>query len=166
MIKQELESLLNQAKEDNRKLFVDCLIKNSEGRIFAQKRSMSRKKFPGCWDLPGGGVDEGETIEQAVQRELKEELNFDLDLIESIARIFDYTLPQEMRSDWENPRHRIVQVVVTVKDYSSPILEEGKADELGWFGHDNLQRLEEGRDKTVDGWNYVLNTIKSALVAK
>ena len=34
--------------------------------------------FPNHWDLFGGHVDEGETPEQALVRELKEELNVDI----------------------------------------------------------------------------------------
>lgn len=46
----------------------------SQGRLLLGKRSGSRKAYPGVWDLPGGHVETGETVEQALVRELREEL--------------------------------------------------------------------------------------------
>lgn len=45
-----------------------------DGRLLLGKRSIRRKAYPGVWDLPGGHVEVGETTEQALVRELREEL--------------------------------------------------------------------------------------------
>ncbi len=45
-----------------------------QGRLLLGKRSAHRRAYPGVWDLPGGHVEAGETIEQALVRELREEL--------------------------------------------------------------------------------------------
>ena len=37
------------------------------------------------YDIAGGGVDEGETLEQAIKRELKEELNVEVDVIKELG---------------------------------------------------------------------------------
>jgi mutator protein MutT len=50
-----------------------AVILDSEGRIFLQKRGPN-KEFPGCWETPGGKVEEYETKSEALARELKEEL--------------------------------------------------------------------------------------------
>jgi len=51
------------------------ILKDKE--ILLVKRSDYTKAFPKCWACPGGRADEGETPEQAVERELKEEINLD-----------------------------------------------------------------------------------------
>ena len=48
---------------------------DSTGRLYMQRRSMSKEIQPGKWDTAvGGHVDDGETIEEALRREVREEL--------------------------------------------------------------------------------------------
>ncbi len=45
-----------------------------QGRLLLGKRSAQRRAYPGVWDVPGGHVEAGETAEQALARELREEI--------------------------------------------------------------------------------------------
>ncbi len=48
---------------------------NKEGALYLQKRSMKKDIQPGKWDTAvGGHVDYGETVEEALRREVREEL--------------------------------------------------------------------------------------------
>lgn len=48
---------------------------DSQGRLYLQRRSMSKEIQPGKWDTAvGGHVDYGETIDVALHREVREEL--------------------------------------------------------------------------------------------
>ncbi|MDA8019860.1 MAG: nucleoside triphosphatase NudI [Thermoanaerobaculia bacterium] len=40
--------------------------------------SHDRGVFPGQWGLPGGGIEPGETMEQALHREMREELGIEI----------------------------------------------------------------------------------------
>jgi ADP-ribose pyrophosphatase YjhB (NUDIX family) len=52
---------------------VAAFIQNQKGDLLVCVRAKEPAK--GTWDLPGGFIDENETAEDAVRRELKEELN-------------------------------------------------------------------------------------------
>ena len=69
------------------------LIKNN--RILIAKRKHS-DKLSGKWEFPGGKIEEGETPEECLKRELKEELNIDISIkdffIESIYSYPDFKI--------------------------------------------------------------------------
>lgn len=50
---------------------------DADGRVLVQQRPAD-KHMGGLWEFPGGKVHEGETPEQALVRELKEELAIDI----------------------------------------------------------------------------------------
>lgn len=52
------------------RLGAHAVIVNSEGCVLLLKRTYGDRG----WGLPGGGVDPGETLHQALQREVKEEI--------------------------------------------------------------------------------------------
>lgn len=54
-------------------LGVRAVVLDAENRVF-----LVRHSYVSGWHLPGGGVDYGETMEQAMRRELKEEGDIDL----------------------------------------------------------------------------------------
>ena len=45
-----------------------------EGQLLLCLRSRHRVSYPGVWDMPGGHLNQGESPEQALLRELEEEL--------------------------------------------------------------------------------------------
>lgn len=56
------------------------ILENEKGEILLTKRKYPPKK--GFWDLPGGFVEQNETIEEFLIREIKEELGITIDKIE------------------------------------------------------------------------------------
>lgn len=60
-----------------------------DGNILATQRGYG--EFKGKWEFPGGKVEENENLEHAIQREIKEETNADINVLEYINTIeYDY----------------------------------------------------------------------------
>ena len=59
------------------KLVVACALINEYGKVLINERPVG-KDYAGYWEFPGGKVDKGETPEEAIIRELKEEINIDV----------------------------------------------------------------------------------------
>lgn len=49
------------------------LVVDADGSVLLTRRRAGMRTFPGAWVCPGGGVDEGEGLEQCAARELAEE---------------------------------------------------------------------------------------------
>lgn len=54
-----------------------CLV-NDKGEIFLAKRSQHVSNERGCWEKPGGKVDFGESLQDAIKREMKEEYGIEI----------------------------------------------------------------------------------------
>lgn len=65
---------------------VHVLIRNSEGEILIQKRSLSKDYYPGYYDISvGAQVASGESYEECAERELAEELGCSAPILIPVA---------------------------------------------------------------------------------
>ncbi len=72
-----------------------AILENKSGQVLIAKRKQG-KKLAGYWEFPGGKVEEGESPEESLVRELKEEMNLDIEVHdfvgESIYRYAEGTI--------------------------------------------------------------------------
>ena len=73
---------------------VGIVVLNKKNEVFVGKR----KDNPGDkWQMPQGGVDEGEDYITAMKRELKEETGIEnIKIIKEIEKIYQYELPKDL----------------------------------------------------------------------
>jgi len=88
-------------------LTVDAIIEMNDGRVVL----VERKYPPPGWALPGGFVDPGESLVQAVRREALEETGLEIEVLE-LFHI--YSTP------WRDPRGDTVSAVYLCRAEGSP----------------------------------------------
>jgi len=104
-------------------LTVDAIIEIEGGIVL-----IKRKNPPPGWAIPGGFVDYGETLEDAVRREAKEETGLDIKLI---RQFHTYSDPKR------DPRHHTVSTIFIATAAGKPKAGDD-AREVGIFNKDNL----------------------------
>lgn len=123
---------------------VGAVILNPAGEAFAQKRSPDRRLFPDTWDIVGGHVEAGESLMDALAREVKEETGWRLRRVRRFLGTCTWT-----GDDGAGLRHEADYLVEVDGDLDHPALEWSKHSAYDWFGPegpdgpDGLTRLKE-----------------------
>ncbi len=107
---------------------VACAVIVREGRILVAMRGKNMD-HAGLWEFPGGKVVDGETPEQALVRELKEELHITVAIQQSLTPV-THAYP-----------HLVVRLIPFVVHIVSgdPVL--GEHEQMEWYHPDDLPVL-------------------------
>jgi 8-oxo-dGTP diphosphatase len=109
---------------------VVCAVMERDGLIFAAKRSASMS-LPNKWEFPGGKIEEGESPEEALHREMQEEFAVRIEPIRQLpAHIGPGT--NEMRIELVPIHCRLVDETITAREHA----------ESGWFAPSRLKELD------------------------
>ncbi|MDG4762817.1 NUDIX domain-containing protein [Solwaraspora sp. WMMD406] len=119
---------------------VGALIVDDDGRIFFQLRSPHRRLFPNTWDVAGGHVEPGETLVEALHREVHEETGWTVSHV--LAEVGEYAYV----GDDGIARVETDYLVRVDGDLAHPRLEAGKHTEFRWLTAAELHVLDESRD--------------------
>lgn len=83
-------------------LHVVCAVIRKDDKIFATQRGYG--EFKDGWEFPGGKIETGETPQQALQREIHEELDTEINVGDQIETV-EYDYPEfhlSMQCFWCN----------------------------------------------------------------
>lgn len=107
---------------------------NDKGQVFLTKRSQQATNERGTWEIPGGKVNFGETLQAAAKREAKEEYGIDVKLVKQLPAQ-NHLIPDE-HQHWV-PTTFVCKIVGNKRPR---IMEPEKCDAIGWFSFDRLPK--------------------------
>lgn len=113
---------------------VGALIFNDKDELLLTKRGEKAKNERGKWEIPGGAVEFGETIANALKREIKEELDIEIEVGEML-RLCDHIIEDEGQH-WVSPTY-----ICKIASGEPTNMEPGKCDEIRWVSLDEAQQL-------------------------
>ena len=115
-----------QAGKDYIGIGVGAVVFNASGEVFLSQRGPTAKNERGTWEFPGGSLEYGERLRDAVKREFYEEYGMVIEVGELLA-VDDHILPEEGQH-WVSPTYlaRFVSGIPAIK-------EPGKCSAIGWF---------------------------------
>ena len=68
---------------------VVCGILIWNDKVLIGKRKLTNEHLPGKWEFPGGKMEEGETFDETIIREFKEELDIDISAFHELRTLND-----------------------------------------------------------------------------
>lgn len=113
-----------------RQIVNGLLLKDSN--ILLARRSAARANYPGCWSFPGGHVEPGESREEALSRELGEEIGVSPVESRLVAAIRDPDTASDPATYY---------LFAVTRWEGSPIIRDDEHSELRWFALAEAGRL-------------------------
>lgn len=85
------------------------------------------------WQFPGGGIEIGENVEDALLREIKEETGLDVQIVSLLPKIHT-----SIRPTWHGI---LIHYLCKTKDENQPVKLNRESSRFGWFIPDEIKHF-------------------------
>lgn len=131
--KEAIKQIAGIVKGKKITLGVPAIIKNSKGEILLGKRSKNSPLYPSYWGLPGGIVDFGESLENAVKREVREELGVPIKILRLGRPYMQFSKKECPIQSLNIPAHcKITKGIPKAKD---------ETEDVKWFSKKEIKKM-------------------------
>lgn len=98
-----------------------------ENKLLMVKKSEQDPKNPNKWEVPGGRMEFGESVEQHIKREVKEEVGLDIQIGEPFA-IWTWKI-KKTKADGKDEQVQIVAVASVCYAESTSVTDSGQVED-------------------------------------
>lgn len=113
---------------------VSAIIRNKTGdRVLVVKRGRNEVAYPGKWAFPGGKVERGQTVTDALKREIMEEVGLEIE--DNWSFLNDYTF---MRPDG----HNVVGMNFLARAKTDNVRLSGDFEDFRWVTPEEFESLD------------------------
>jgi ADP-ribose pyrophosphatase YjhB (NUDIX family) len=127
-----------------------CLIMNDKNKVLLIRRAGEVRNEAGYWSKPGGAVGFGEKVADAMIREMKEELDIEVEIIGMLPHT-DHIITKQTNKD---EQHWVAfNLIAKITRGELKNMEPHKCDKVGWFPMDKLpEKITQTTKEPVENY--------------
>eukprot|EP00088_Acartia_fossae_P027558 TRINITY_DN2829_c0_g1_i3.p1 TRINITY_DN2829_c0_g1~~TRINITY_DN2829_c0_g1_i3.p1 ORF type:complete len:320 (-),score=36.70 TRINITY_DN2829_c0_g1_i3:126-1085(-) len=143
---------------------VVALIQSADNKVLLTRRAAHMRTFPSTWVPPGGHIEPGETLAEALAREVFEETGINIDgRKEKLVCAWESVYPYILSMGLPKRHHIVLYYLIKLEKTHSELaddmkLDENEVDGAGWLDH-TLAKVIAGGEPQIPGTNFPNQTL-------
>ena len=124
---------------------VGVIVLNENNEMLLEKRSLTKKQSPGKWALCAGHIEAGDTPENAILREVKEEIG--IDITKNDLEFLDvFRRDKKFDNGQHNNTYIYIYIYKTNKKVEDYIIQIEELSEVKYFPIKDIEKALEERN--------------------
>ena len=125
---------------------VAAFIYTDTGKVILQKRKSNKATYAGVWSVTGGHVLAGENNEEAIIREIKEELNLNIEK-EKVIFVTTYKSKKVKDDVINNKFFSIYNVEISENQFETIEIQKEELEDIKLFSIEEIESIMNSGDK-------------------
>lgn len=125
---------------------VAAFIYTDTGKVILQKRKSNKATYAGVWSVTGGHVFAGENNEEAIIREIKEELNLNIEK-DKVIFVTTYKSKKVKDDAINNKFFSIYNVEISENQFETIEIQKEELEDIKLFSIEEIESIMNSGDK-------------------